>query len=68
LQRQTQKTIDMKTGDKVIISPDLTQLQDWTKGTVINVENNSFIGIVIAAKTLDGTIFFGRSDMFKPIA
>ena len=55
----------MKKGDNVMISPDLTNSQGWIKGQVIDVENNSFIGIVITAKTNDGLIFFGRSDMFK---
>ncbi len=56
----------MKVGDKVLISPDLTRMQDWVKGTVIEVENNPFIGIVISAKTEDGVIFFGQEDLFKP--
>ena len=34
----------MKIGDKVLISPDLTKLPDWTHGTVIEVENNPFFG------------------------
>ena len=55
----------MKKGDKVLISPDLTNLQEWVSGQVIDVENNSFVGIVITAKTADGLIFFGLSDMFK---
>lgn len=32
----------MKTGDKVLISPDLTKLPNWISGTVIEVENNPF--------------------------
>lgn len=48
-----------------MISPDLTMLQDWVKGTVIEVENNPFVGIVISAKTEDGVIFFGKEDLFK---
>ena len=49
----------MRTGDKVLISPDLTHAKDWTQGEVIEVENNPFVGIVISAKTADGNIFFG---------
>ena len=37
----------MRTGDKVLISPDLTHAKDWTQGEVIEVENNPFVGIVI---------------------
>ena len=43
----------MKTGDKVLISPDLTKLPNWISGTVIEVENNPFVGIVISAETED---------------
>lgn len=57
----------MKVEDKVLISPDLTQLDDWTMATVIEVENNPFIGIVISAKTEGGAIFFGREELFKPL-
>ena len=43
----------MKIGDKVLISPDLTRMEGWITGTVIEVENNPFIGIVISAETED---------------
>lgn len=55
----------MKIGDKVLISPDLTRLQDWIKGVVIEVENNPFVGIVISAETEDKNVFFGQEDLFK---
>ena len=55
----------MKVGDKVLVSPDLTMLADWTPATVIEVENNPFIGI--SAKTDKGVIFFGQKDLFKPL-
>jgi len=54
----------MRTGDKVLISPDLTHAKDWTQG---EVENNPFVGIVISAKTADGNIFFGYKDLFEPV-
>lgn len=56
-----------KIGNKVLISPDLTKLPDWVEGTVIEVENNTFVGIVISAETKDGNVFFGKEDLFKPI-
>lgn len=56
----------MKVGDKVLISPDLTNQSDWVKGKVIEVENNTFVGIVISAETEDGNVFFGKEDLFKP--
>lgn len=55
-----------KVGDKVLISPDLTHLTDWIEGTVIEVENNTFVGVVISAETEDGNVFFGKEDLFKP--
>ena len=57
----------VETGDNVLISPDLTGLTNWTEGTVIEVENNTFNGIVVAAETRDKNVFFGRQDLFKTI-
>lgn len=57
----------MRTGDKVLISPDLTNQSNWISGTVIEVENNPFVGIVISAETEDKNVFFGREDLFKPL-
>lgn len=66
MRRKTQKKgFDMKLGDIVLISPDLTQLKEWVKARVIDVENNSFVGLVISAETEDGNVFFGRNDLFK---
>ncbi|HCD77435.1 MAG TPA: transcriptional regulator [Prevotella sp.] len=56
----------MKIGDKVLVSPDLTHKSVWENGEVIKVEDNSFVGKVVSAKTDDGDIFFGYQDMFKP--
>ena len=55
----------MKVGDKVLISPDLTLQKKRLAGTVIQVENNPFVGIVISAETEDRNVFFGREDLFK---
>lgn len=57
----------MKLGDLVLISPDLTQLKEWVKAKVIDVENNPFQGIVISAETEDGDIFFGMNSLFKSL-
>ena len=57
----------IETGENVLISPDLTGLTNWTEGVVIEVENNTFNGIVIAAETKDRNVFFGRKDLFKTI-
>ena len=58
-------TQNVETGDNVLISPDLTGQPKWTEGIVIEVENNTFNGIVIAAETKDRNVFFGRENLFK---
>lgn len=60
------KGTDMEIGSQVLISPDLTLRKDWITGTVIQVEKNPFVGIVISAETEDKNVFFGREEMFKP--
>ena len=55
----------MKEGDYVLISPEVTRLNDWTRGQVIEVEANPFVGTVISAKTPDGNIYFNRESLFK---
>jgi len=55
----------MKTGDNVLISPEVTHKSDWTQGTVIDVEANPFIGTVISAETPSGEIYFDREYKFK---
>ena len=67
LQRIKEK-MNMALGEYVLISPDLTQLGEWVKGRVIEVEDNSFVGTVISAQTDDGNIFFGRAADFKGVA
>jgi len=55
----------MKTGDRVLISPQVTGRTKWIEATVIEVEQNPYVGIVITAKADDGEIFFEKEDMFK---
>jgi hypothetical protein len=55
----------IQTGDNILISPDLTGKANWTEGVVIEVKNNTFNGIVIAAETKDRSVFFGQKDLFK---
>jgi len=57
----------IKTGDNILISPDLTGLTKWIEGIIIEIKNNSFNGIVIAAETKDRNVFFGQKDLFKTI-
>ena len=55
----------IETGEDVLISPDLTGLTNWTEGIVIEIEKNTFNGVVVAAETKDRNVFFGRVDLFK---
>jgi len=55
----------LETGDNVMISPDLTGFSNWIDGIVIEVEKNTFNGIVISAETKDRNVFFGRRDLFQ---
>jgi len=55
----------IETGDSVLISPDLTGLTNWTEGVVVEVESNTYNGIVVAAETKDRNVFFGQKDLFK---
>jgi len=56
----------MKTGDNVLISPEVTHKSEWTQGTVIEVEANPFVGTVISAETPSGEIYFDKEYQFKP--
>ena len=66
LQAKKQKKGIMRVGDNVLISPDVTHKSDWQIATVIEVEENPFVGTVISAKTEDGEIFFDKAYLFKP--
>jgi len=56
----------MKVGDRVLIAAQVTGRQEeWTEATVIEVEQNPYVGIVITAETDDGDVFFEKTDMFR---
>ena len=57
----------MEIGQLVKISPYLTHLNDWVTGEIIEVEENPYRGIVIAAKDNLGRIFWGEQDYFNLI-
>lgn len=58
----------MKKGDIVMISPEVTQLDNWVEGTIIDVEANPFVGTVISARTGNGDIFFEKECLFKKVS
>ena len=57
----------MKKGDKVRISPDVTHLDEWVEGFVIEHEDNRFNGLVVTAETASGAVYFGPANFFEPI-
>ena len=60
------RIMEARTGDNVLISPEVTHKSEWTQGIVIDVEQNPFVGTVISAKTADGEIYFEKANLFKP--
>ncbi len=54
-----------KVGDRVWVSPQVTNRIEWVQATITEVQNNPFVGIVITVKTDDNTYFFEKQDMFK---
>jgi len=56
----------MKVGDRVLIATQVTgRAEEWTEATVIEVEQNPYVGLVITAETDDGDVFFEKEDMFR---
>jgi len=56
----------MKVGDRVLIAAQVTgRAEEWTEATVIEVEQNPYVGLVITAETEDGDVFFEKEDMFR---
>ena len=58
---------NFKVGDRVLVSPQVTGEKEWIEATIIEVEQNPFVGIVITVETDDKNIFFEKEDMFKPL-
>ena len=58
------ETMEPKIGDRMKVSPQLTDQADWIDGEVIDVEHNPFMGLVISIKDKLGRIFFGQSRFF----
>lgn len=58
----------MEKGQKAQVSPELTGLDNWIDGVIINIRNNPFIGLEVAIKDNLGRIFFGAERYFKTTA
>ena len=64
LQNHKIRYMKPKIGDRMKVSPQLTDQADWIDGEVIDVEHNPFMGLVISIKDKLGRIFFGQSRYF----
>ncbi len=58
---------NFKIGDLVKVSPNLTKLEDWVVGNIINIRENPFLGTEIVIKDDLGRIFFGEKIFFQSI-
>ena len=56
-----------KKGDIVLISTEVTHQIDWIEGTIIEIEDNPYVGIVLIVQTTDGDVFFERECLFKSV-
>ena len=54
-----------KKGDTVLISPEVTHQIDWIEGTIIEIEDNTYVGIILFVQTKDGDVFFERECLFR---
>jgi len=61
---KTTRKMEPKIGDRMKVSPQLTDQPDWIDGEVIDVEHNPFMGLIISIKDKLGRIFFGQSRFF----
>ncbi len=66
MQREMKKTKHMepKIGDRMKVSPQLTDQADWIDGEGMDVEHNPFMGLVISSNDKRDRIFFGQSRFF----
>jgi hypothetical protein len=55
----------MKIGDKALVDPKITGLNNWIEGIIIKIRNNPFLGKEIAIKDNNGNIFFDAAKYFK---
>ena len=59
--------MEPKVGDRMKANPQLTGLDNWVEGQVIDVESNPFTGLVISIKDQLGRIFFGQVKYFQMV-
>lgn len=57
----------MAMNDYVMVSPQVTHYQDWSKGQIVDVEDNPFRGTVITVRMENGDIFWDVEAYFKKL-
>ncbi len=51
-----------------MVSPQVTHYPTWEKGQIIELENNSWRGLVIVVRMPNGDVFWECEDLFRKIA
>lgn len=59
--------MELKIGDMLKADPQLTGLDVWVTGRIIDIEHNPFKGLVVAIKDGLGRIFFGQIKYFQTV-
>lgn len=58
----------MAMNDYVMVSPQVSHYSNWTKGQVIDIEDNPFRGKVITVRMENGDVFWDVEDFFEKLA
>lgn len=58
----------MAMNDYVMVSPQVSHYPDWTRGQIIEIEDNPWRGTVIVVRMDNGDVFWDVEDYFKKIA
>lgn len=56
---------NFKIGEYAEVSPDLTHLDRWVKGKIIDLIDKPFLGLEVAVQDKKGNIFYGELCYFK---
>lgn len=59
--------MEINIGEEVLVNPQVTKRKEWIKATIVEIEKNPFVGLVITVETKLGELFFEKADMFKKI-
>ena len=55
----------MAMNDFVLVSPQVTNMKEWVRGRIIDIEDNPFRGTVITVQLENGDIYWDVADHFK---